>query len=771
MLVMFQITVPDLRNYRGNIIKQFSSFPVTRLKFTDNDQLISFTQEFQDEILKIEPVRGMENILPNYQNDIQEADSLQSHFDSTGAKILHDSGYTGAGVKIGIIDTGVSDHPDEFGSRIKAREVFITEEYGYSEDISVVNDSWGHGTHVAGLAAGATTGLAPEAEIYSAKVIHTTGVQGAGGGGGEETTLGMLEAIEYLVNNSVDIINISLGQYHNLVDGLREAIIDYTTLHHNILFCVSAGNSGTLLGDRGSINNPAPSLQCIASAASDSLGISLASFSSKGPRPDYSLKPDLTAPGLSISGPRNTGSGYVTKSGTSMASPIVAGAAALLIDFLKQENLSYTPGTIKSALLAGGIDMGYEVWRQGAGFLNVSASLDILNSTSKINFSPDLVVLHPKKLPIDPYEVLFTDTTVEFNLTAISSITKNITLTIPENLSDMIGVRKNTTILGNSTLIPVIFSIPSDKDPQIINGSIMIGDVPLRIEFEIRVPIARILFEESFNRIVKHGFGTNVDEIQGDTSNTIGMFSQFTRFLAYENNYSVTPHTSGSLSYEFLSKFDAVILVNPFSLASDRYMDWVDTPGLDYVQIPHDTINSLYTYVDNGGGLLVLSTIDAFYNITAMNDFLSRFDLSLTDQSNPSIIQSTIINPQNWTEDITSFPCRGNYISTTGNKTTIIAEDAGNPTIVSYLGSTGGRVILFSSDLIFDNIGFSTHAYGATADHNQVLAFNAVAWVAEGKFIKTTTTTVPELDPVLFLIVLGAVLVLLILLFRNMNKK
>ncbi|MHA2319773.1 MAG: S8 family serine peptidase, partial [Candidatus Hodarchaeales archaeon] len=741
------------------------------LQFEGRDQFLSFTKQYQDDILLLEQVTSMENILPNNQDYNQKVDSIQSHVDSTGAKILHQSGYTGAGVKIGIIDTGVSDHLVEFGSRIKAREVFVTQEYGYSQDISIATDSWGHGTHVAGLAAGSTTGLAPEAEIYSAKIIHSTSVLGAGGGGGEETTLGMLEAIEYLVNNSVDIINISLGQYHNLVDGLREAIIDYTTVQHNIIFCVSAGNSGTIYGDRGSLNNPAPSLQSITSAASNTQGNSLATFSSKGPRPDYSIKPDLTAPGLSISGPSNNGISYVSKSGTSMASPIVAGAAALLIDFLRQENLSYTPGTIKSALLQGSIDMGFDVWRQGAGFINVSASLDILNSTSKVNKYPNLVYLHPRKLPIDPYEVLFTDATIEFNLTIISSTNKNVMIVIPENLSDIINVQKSTYTVNNSMLIPIIFKIPPSKNPQRINGSILIGDALLLIEFEIRVPIARILFEESFNRIVKHGFPTNVDEIQGDTSNTVGMFSRFTRYLAYDNNYSVTPHTAGSLSYDYLSKFDAVILANPFSLASDIYMDWVSTPGLDYIQIPQDTINALYEYVDNGGGLLVLCAINLFYNITAMNEFLSRYDVALTNAYSFAITQSTIINPQNWTEDITSLPFRGNYISATGNKTTVIAENEGKPTIISYIGSTGGRVLLFSSDLIFDNVGFSQKMYGENSEPNQVLAFNAVAWLTEGEFREITTTTVPELDPILFLLVLGAVLILLLFLFRVISKK
>ncbi|MHA1542509.1 MAG: hypothetical protein ACTSQH_06010, partial [Candidatus Hodarchaeales archaeon] len=122
-------------------------------------------------------------------------------------------------------------------------------------------------------------------------------------------------------------------------------------------------------------------------------------------------------------------------------------------------------------------------------------------------------------------------------------------------------------------------------------------------------------------------------------------------------------------------------------------------------------------------------------------------------------------------EDITSFPFRGNYISATGNKTTVIAEDANKSTIISYVGSTGGRVLLFGSDLIFDNIGFSQNAYNGNSEQNKVLAFNAVAWLTEGEFRGTTTTTVPELDPILFLFVLGAVLILLLFLFRVISKK
>ncbi|MHA2239563.1 MAG: S8 family peptidase, partial [Candidatus Hodarchaeales archaeon] len=597
LLIMFKDKIPYLGQFQYSSLSEFYNFPVIRMKFSDKEETTLFFEKFLHLIREVEPVtRAKVNFVEPQSDLTYSMKKIESIIDTTGADKVHQAGYTGAGVKIGIIDTGITEHTIEFGSRIKDKVVFVSEDNGYSQDITSVTDTWsgGHGTHVAGLAAGSTTGLAPEAELYSAKIIHSRDVLGAGNGGGEETTLGMLEAIDYLVNNSIDVINISLGQYHNLVDGLREDVINYVTIHHNVVFCVSAGNSGTVFGDRGSINNPSPALQCIAVAASDISGGSFATFSSKGPKPDYSLKPDIAAPGISITGPSNDGSGYVPKSGTSMASPIVAGAASLLIDFLRTNLINYNPGTIKAALLKGAEDTGFSVWRQGAGFLNVSAALNFLNTSTLVENFPDISYLHPQKLPFDPYEVLYQGSTVEFNLTVISSVIRSVDILFPEDLSTIIFSYDTSVLVGNSTLIPIRFYIPHNHPLDFYNSSIRIGNSTLSIIFEIRKPIARVLFDESFNRIVRHGFTTTVEEILGDTSNTIGMYSKFVRFLNYDNNYSVTPHIGGNLSYNYLKSFDVVILANPFSLETDIYMDWVENPGGTYLSIPESTISALY---------------------------------------------------------------------------------------------------------------------------------------------------------------------------------
>ncbi|MFX1505925.1 MAG: S8 family serine peptidase, partial [Promethearchaeota archaeon] len=371
-LVMFYNEIPKLTRFEPYIIKKFYNFPVIHIKFIDSELRELFVRNFNREIYQMEPNWVFKSTPQEFHPEISLIKNrINTEIqDSVGASYLHGLGLEGQGVKIGIIDTGVENNTELFGTRVIGRESFVSIENGYSADITNPEPALVHGTNVADLAAGNTKGIAPRAEIYGAKVIHSNIVTGAGGGGGEETTAGMLEAIDYLANNSADVINISLGQYHNLASGLRDEVINYVTVIHNIVFSVSAGNSGTSYGDRGTLNNPSTALQCIATTASDISGTNIAPFASRGPKVDYSLKPDITAPGI------NT-----PWEGTSFAAPIVAGGAALLISYLKNEGLSYTAGTVKSALLAGARTLNKPIWEEGAGFINITRSIEIVNST------------------------------------------------------------------------------------------------------------------------------------------------------------------------------------------------------------------------------------------------------------------------------------------------------------------------------------------------------------------------------------------------------
>ncbi len=747
ILILFKGDIPDIVGLNRHIIKKYTNFPVLRMNFGSATQFQTFYQRYGKFISKIELNRIIPSSLDNTpDSNLMNKISRAMIQDSVGASyLINQLGITGNRTKIGIIDTGVSHHSLEFGSRLKERGVFVTKDNHYSQDISEVEDNHGHGTHIAGLAAGATTGIAPEAEIYSAKIVEP-GVAGTGGGIMEETTAGLLDSIDFLVNNSVDVINISLGQYHNLANGLRDEVINYVSQIHNVVFSISIGNSGTNYGDRATLNNPGTALQCIAVTATNIEETSIANYASRGPKVDYSLKPDITAPGTSLDGPSHTGSGTVRKTGTSMATPIVGGAAALLIDYLKKNMINYTAGTIKAALLAGTQSLGEPIWEEGAGFLNVTRSWEILNSSILNNNSPDIGYLHPSKLPFDPYKVLFTGSSVEFNLTVITSISRTIKLNVSNNLKEFMSIHDEDFLINNSCILPINFSIPETSTPQYVSGNITLGELILDVEFEIRKPIAHILFDESLNKIVRHGYTTDVYEIQGDSSNTIGMYSKFTQYLAYDKNYSVTPHVSGDLTLSKLSNFDVLILANPFSLSTDIYMDWVSDPGNEYVSISETSKNAISQYVALGGSILIFNTIDPYLNISAINEITSLFDIQIQTELSFSVRISEITkNTLNFTDSIDSFPFRGNYLNSSANTTQIIAEYDGNPTIIAYEGPTGGRVLVFGSDLIFDNIGLSNHAYSGNPEQNHVLAFNSVSWLAQGEYKETSpTTNIPE---------------------------
>ncbi|MFW9778594.1 MAG: S8 family serine peptidase [Candidatus Heimdallarchaeota archaeon] len=766
-LVQFKEKIPPLEEFQNFIKHKYSFLPVILIEFPSKSMTDRFLSSCEEKIVSVLPNRAYraepslyQSRFRDYLPKLKQQKIVSTIRDSTGTTYLHQMNLTGKGVRIGIIDTGVNSI-GEIGSRVIDREVFVSKQFGYSNDISDSSDVWGHGTNVATFAAGDSSGIAPDAEILSAKVIHNAGTLGAGGGGGEETTAGMLAAIEWLVNQSADIINISLGQYHNLPTGLRDRVINQISIDHNIVFTISAGNSGTGFGDRGTLNNPSTALQAIAVTASDIDGTFVASFASKGPKVDYSMKPDIAAPGVNL-----------PDQGTSFAAPIVAGSAALLIEGLRNLSLSYSASTIKAALLDGARSMGFPSWKEGAGFLNVTNAWEKLRSAPIENNRPDLVYLHPKQLPFDPYEVLFKGSSITLNLTVISGLEKKIQdAVLSPSLAPYISLPEAPVDINNSFLLPINFTIPLGAEEQLVQGNLTIGTERIPVIFEIRSPQARILFDESLNSIVQHGIGTTAEEVKGDTSSTIGMFAEFTRFLAYDNNYSVIPHIKGDLTLSKLSKFDVLILPAPFSLASDIYMDWVNNPGNSYLVTSQETIDAVHQFVSEGGGLLVLSTDQENYNLTALNDFLTPFNIQIQSSSSGIVADAIIIdNSFNFTQNVDSYPHWGNYLLKIGNSSNerVLATSNGEPTLIAHLNPSGGRVVVFGSDLLFDNIGFSLAAYG-NQESNRIFAFNTVAWLSQ-KSLRPTTTDLPEFPlPLVIFLLFSAIAICYIIYTKKIN--
>ncbi len=287
---------------------------------------------------------------------------------TVGASQGHEFGYTGKNVVVAVIDTGIAPHPDLVGgeNRILAWTDLVN-------DRNEPYDDNGHGTHVAGIIGGnghssngRYLGMAPDARLVGIKVLDKDG---------SGSLSNVIEAIEWCLNNqkqlNVRIINLSLGtaaQESYRTDPLCRIAAE--AWRNGIFICCAAGNQGP---DPHSINSPGISPVVITVGNIDDRNTidpsddRLNRTSSKGPTIDDLAKPDLVAPGTEITSLSNRG-GYRTMTGTSMSTPMVAGAAAQIL----QQYPQLTPDQIKNLLMKNARTKGLGPNLQGAGELNLS---------------------------------------------------------------------------------------------------------------------------------------------------------------------------------------------------------------------------------------------------------------------------------------------------------------------------------------------------------------------------------------------------------------
>ncbi|MGW4412151.1 S8 family peptidase [Nonomuraea sp. NPDC004702] len=273
-----------------------------------------------------------------------------------GAPKAWERGQDGTGVKIAVLDTGAdTGHPDLAG-RIADSKSFVPDQ--------PVQDGHGHGTHVAstiagtGAASGGTfKGVAPGAQLVVGKVLDNTG-------SGQESWI--IEGMEWAARSGAKAVSMSLGgPPSDGTDPLSQAVNDLTA-ETGTLFVVAAGN----LYEAETISMPGAADAALTVAAVDKSD-KLAAFSSRGPRPGGGLKPDIAAPGVDIVAARAAGTAmgspvddhYTGASGTSMATPHVAGAVAIMA----QRHPDWTAQQLKSALMSTSTDDGFTVYEQGAG--------------------------------------------------------------------------------------------------------------------------------------------------------------------------------------------------------------------------------------------------------------------------------------------------------------------------------------------------------------------------------------------------------------------
>ncbi|MFJ6069244.1 S8 family serine peptidase [Streptomyces sp. NPDC093065] len=270
-----------------------------------------------------------------------------------------EAGLTGKGVTVAVLDSGVdAGHPDLAGRIAQSRSFIPGEE---------VADRNGHGTHVTSTVGGSGAasdgkqkGVAPGATLAVGKVLDDEGF-----GSESEIIAGMEWAARDV---DADVISMSLGSTEpsDGTDPMAEAV-DTLSRETGALFVVAAGNTGA----PSSIGSPGAADAALTVGAVDSADRA-AWFTSAGPRyGDNALKPDLSAPGVGILAARSRlteGSGdYTSMDGTSMATPHIAGVAALLAE----EHPDWTGARLKDALMSTSKELDASVYQLGAGRVGV----------------------------------------------------------------------------------------------------------------------------------------------------------------------------------------------------------------------------------------------------------------------------------------------------------------------------------------------------------------------------------------------------------------
>lgn len=296
-------------------------------------------------------------------NDIR--DGISKGIRLMGAPALWRGGFMGTGIVVGVIDSGIDDtHTDLFGSVIAQRD--------YVKDGVAKASYLAHGTHVAGsiAARGTLKGVAPDVKLRDYRVF---------GGGGESSYEVIVQAIRDAADDGCDIISMSLGGPDD-VPALHEAV--QYAVSKNVIVIVAVGNEGP-----GAKAYPGYYPEVVGVGAVDT-DLKVATFSNTNP------EVDVCAPGVSILSTAPNG-GYLILSGTSMATPHVAGFAALLLQRAKARlGKPMTENALWESLKSSTVDVGsLGIDAQtGAGFVTIYPSLPYVRNVAVTIGVPQVVV-------------------------------------------------------------------------------------------------------------------------------------------------------------------------------------------------------------------------------------------------------------------------------------------------------------------------------------------------------------------------------------------
>ncbi|OLS22406.1 MAG: Subtilisin [Candidatus Heimdallarchaeota archaeon LC_2] len=716
------------------------------------------------------PLEGLKSITENTKSvtmavDQQKSisDVLTTGFDldftadKIGVSFLHELGFLGDGIEVAVIDSGIKgDLPSFINGGVKRVTEWTVPDI--SEDMEISN----HATHVTGILAGNgiytingkteqydSTGMAPNSIIHSLRVLDSSGF-------GEIDWV--VQGMEKAIDLGVDIMSLSLSsELYNGSSDIHEEAVRVAT-EAGIIIVSAAGN----LGPIGSgIGVPGALEQVITVGASNFIktdtgyNIGTYQFSAVGPRVNDYPSPDLVAPGVNILSVDKDSGGARSDTGTSMATPHISGGIALL----RQAFPNATVFQIREALLASASEMSFSepVEKVGRGFVNFEAAYGILNNTTTTVLGSTTFAMASSPRVIKDENLYFRH--------QISGKTKTLPFFVHSSrevtLKPLIDNEKTygvnfqfpSTIAVKEGLNKFLMNITiTSKNIEFVNGRIYFEDDLT----DIILPYANI----SFFAFVRYGqadilfdsskdFDTKSKTYFGGHSPR-GQFSHFASILENEG-HSVDENRFNNITSDLLNNYDVLIIANP---------------DLNYNS---EEISAIRNFIYNqgkslliiaGGGLLSAETNNyASFNSASLGQILdgSGMDFNRNDQGqaftsinacdelgiNDRLAlcyeDAETSNSQNVLSTLVQFPHFGPQLEieeVAGASVQVVALLNSKPVILaSELQNNQGRILLFSSPLVFDNkaqlIGYGSLNNDKQISDNNKLSTEAINWLIE----------------------------------------
>ncbi|WLD94169.1 S8 family serine peptidase [Alkalihalobacillus sp. AL-G] len=338
------------------IQKRLGKFKTSHVfKSALNGMSATMTKKQIEQLEKVPFVKSVEFDAP-----VQAFNGTANHWFGT-EKARGDFGFTGDGdgnvdsyskddIVVAVIDTGIdASHVDLDEGKVLGWKDFVNNR-------STPYDDQGHGTHCSSIVAGdgdgnaTNKGVAPGAGLVGVKVLDSQG-----SGSMSDVTAGIDWAVQNKDVYGIEVLSLSLGTSASSDGTDSTSVAVNNAVDSGLVVTVAAGNSGP---SKQTIGSPGAAEKAVTVGAGADLGeggFFLAYFSSRGETADGRIKPDIVAPGYNITAAEaNTGNGYITHSGTSMATPFTAGTVALMLD----ANPSLSPSQVDITLADTAEDWG-----------------------------------------------------------------------------------------------------------------------------------------------------------------------------------------------------------------------------------------------------------------------------------------------------------------------------------------------------------------------------------------------------------------------------